>query len=81
MSDEKPENDPSGYGKPSEPPSKETLAEYVWGVFKDASGVYANTYHKDMAYPTMVKGNLTREEAEKFALSVAAAGTIHNPTE
>lgn len=44
----------------------EIPAGYVWGVFKNSSGYYANYYFKEMSYPTMVKGNLTKEEAQKL---------------
>jgi len=64
------EKDPSGYGKPSAPALPETLAFYVWGVFRDGTNFYIEKYFHEMTYPTMVQGNLSREEAEKLAESM-----------
>lgn len=60
----KKKKDPSGYGEAEVVPS-EILAQYVWGVFRHKKETWISTYHPSMTYPTLVKGNLTKEEAEK----------------
>lgn len=65
-----PKEDPSGYGKAPDKVSSEILKMYVWGVFKNKAGYYSNTYYKEMNYPTLVKPNLSKEEAEKLVISM-----------
>ena len=50
-----------------EPVSPEIAAQFTWGVFKDGNIHYANSYHQEMTYPSMVKGNMSQEDAEKMA--------------
>jgi hypothetical protein len=69
MKKKHPKEDPSGYGK-GEAVSPEILALYVWGVFKEGKNFYSNIYHPDMTYPTLVKGNLSKEDSISIAFSM-----------
>jgi hypothetical protein len=46
---------------------------FTWGVFRDVNGCpYVNKYIRTQTYPTMVKGDMTHEEAVKFVETMGA---------